>query len=759
MANSAAKNISGYRLLLLLLLFAVLYLPSLKNGYVGWDDALIHSNRNIRSLSLENMTRIFIPQPGSTASYQPLRTLANALVFALNGPRPLGYLLFNILLYLVNILLFYKTVRILIEFHGDDRLKVSSHASALVSAAAFGLLPVHVEVVSWIQGGKQTLMAAFFLGSFICYLRFRDSGKEKMFWLSVALYGAALVSQPGAIAFPLLILGYEALTAGHGNRFRKEWLLDTGLRILPFILPAVLLGAQLLFISTVRKYPVAELSFVSSLFTVPLLWGKYLIKLFLPVNICCRYPMTVPGTPPLFAGSAAALALAGLAWAACRAAGEKKLAGLGLIWFAVTLLPTSGLVRTSTLMADRYLYLPSMGFAILPGLIFGNLLAGAGASHFIKARSSLLTALVLAVAAGWALVTVKRELDWRDGVALWSRVVSLYPEHDLATFNLADALQREGKLDEAIKHYQKVIRINPDYGDAYSNLGVCLRLRGEDRKAIGYFERARSLRPDRAEVWINLGISYANVSRDSAAFAAFEKGIDLGGRSAWAGYYNRAKLLLSGGSVEESVADMEKAARYAPQWVTSEAWLDLGRTLERLGRVDLAVELLSLGKGEAAFDASCWRILGNLEILSGNPSAAIETLKVAAARDPEDYQTYVLLGFANQQANFTQDAVKAYRRALAMGGPDREKVLNNLALILAETGKLDQAEKVYLEALAQKPDFIEAWVNLGILYRTKGDLTQARRSLEKALRLCAERQVPDNITEGIKQILDGLGPQ
>ena len=172
MAAKAFEKLSCYRLPLLALLVAVLYLPSLKNGYVGWDDALIQSNQTIRSLSVENLLEMFVPPAGRMASYQPLRSLVYALVYAVNGPRPFGFLLLNIFLYIVNILLFYKVVKYLLQANGRQGSGQRAENIALAASAVFAFHPLHVEAVSWLQGGKPSLMAAFFLASFFYYLRF-----------------------------------------------------------------------------------------------------------------------------------------------------------------------------------------------------------------------------------------------------------------------------------------------------------------------------------------------------------------------------------------------------------------------------------------------------------------------------------------------------------------------------------------------------------------------------------------------------------
>ena len=117
-----------------------------------------------------------------------------------------------------------------------------------------------------------------------------------------------------------------------------------------------------------------------------------------------------------------------------------------------------------------------------------------------------------------------------------------------------------------------------------------------------------------------------------------------------------------------------------------------------------------------------------------------------------DYRSLVMLGFARQQAGLAKKAVESYRQALELSGENRAELLNNLGQMLTVTEKLDQAEASYRDALEIRSDYLEAWVNLAVLYRKKGDFSGARRSIEKALELCSGR--PDSA--GLKEYLNGM---
>ncbi|MEA2064344.1 MAG: tetratricopeptide repeat protein [Gemmatimonadota bacterium] len=768
MAEFLPEKSNKPRLLLLLLLAAALalYLPSLENGYVGWDDELILNNELIQSLSPGNLVRLvpLAAGKGEIVTTQPLRTLSHALVYAVSGSRPFGYMAFNILLFLVNAALFFFLVRTLVRAHGSGRLRERADWVALAAAAAFVVHPVNVEVVSWLQGGKMSLMGAFFIGSFILYVRYRlNGGRVFLYWSSVALCWAALGSQPGAVALPLVLASYDFLfhRPAKDRDQGGKWWGRLALSMLPYLLPGLLVGAYLYFNTSLSQLTGESTPFMARIFTVPLLWLKYLLKFFLPVNLCCRYPMAVPMEAQVLKGLSAGILLAGAGIAAWGATGFSRLGVLALAWFAATALPTAGLVPTSTLMADRYMFLPGQGLFLQLALGAGALIPPCGPGSGTKALlrcwlKVLVPALVLVC---WSTVTVHRQADWRNAISLWTRVVKIYPGHSLGHFNLADALQQSGNLEQAIDHYSRAIRTNPEYSKAYNNLGVCLRLRGEDLDALGAFEQARRLDPGRGEVWVNLGISYARLGRDSLALAAFDKGAALGRRAGRTVYLNRAGLLLKMGRLKEALADLDTAVSRYPQYITTQGWLNIGDMLARASLVEQAVGLLSRGTRCAGFDAGCRRMLARLQIAAGKPEDALAVLEGAAREGPDSagiVEHTVLVGIASQQAGLLAEAAVAYREALARKKTGRAGLLNNLGHALAGTGDLAGAEEAFIEALAEQPGYIEAGTGLGMLYVRLGRKEEAGRQLAQVIELCGPRQEYRAIAGRARELLDSL---
>ncbi|MFH0827211.1 MAG: hypothetical protein V1923_04945 [Candidatus Omnitrophota bacterium] len=139
-------------LLLLLLLVTVLtFLPSLRNGFINWDDDLyVTENPHIRILSAESLARIF--SNFYAANYQPVTMLFYALDYHFAGLDPRAFHRTNLFTHLLNCMLLFGFIWLL-----SQSLFVS-----FFTALLFGIHPLHVESVAWISARKD-LVSCFFL--------------------------------------------------------------------------------------------------------------------------------------------------------------------------------------------------------------------------------------------------------------------------------------------------------------------------------------------------------------------------------------------------------------------------------------------------------------------------------------------------------------------------------------------------------------------------------------------------------------------
>lgn len=209
-----AFGISGWIPAVLILLAVVaIYGQSLWFGYVNYDDTLILSKRWIayRQLDWQGLGRIFLPH--EMATYQPLRDLSFAIVYRFSGTNPFGYHLFNLLLYLANLLAVFYLFRLLLPYFTSLEKKAVSFWAGL-GVLWFAVHPVHVESVAWMIANKELLAGIFYFLSMICYVKsHREGFRTGYYLLSLIFLLLGLLSKPSVAGLPLVLIAFE-LSAG-----------------------------------------------------------------------------------------------------------------------------------------------------------------------------------------------------------------------------------------------------------------------------------------------------------------------------------------------------------------------------------------------------------------------------------------------------------------------------------------------------------------------------------------------------------------
>ncbi len=208
------------------LLAAGVYAPSLRNDFVNWDDGLyVYGNPFIRRLDGRFLGWAFTTFRAS--NWHPLTWISHALDYTLWGLNPLGHHLTSVVLHAVNVFLVVLLAFRLIE---AGRERMSSGAPSLpdgqggliaagMTGLLFGIHPLHVESVAWVNERKDLLCALFFLLSILSYtLPERTSAESgasggggarpfgRHYLLSLIFFLLALLSKPMAVSLPLVLL-------------------------------------------------------------------------------------------------------------------------------------------------------------------------------------------------------------------------------------------------------------------------------------------------------------------------------------------------------------------------------------------------------------------------------------------------------------------------------------------------------------------------------------------------------------------------
>ena len=576
---------------------------TLRYDFVNYDDPrYVYQNTRITSgISFDNVVWAF--SHIHSENWHPVTTITHMLDCQLYGLRAGWHHFTNVLLHAVAVVLLFIALQ---------RMTGTLWRSAFV-AAVFAVHPLHVESVAWIAERKDVLSAVFFMLTLLAYVHY-TRGPSIGRYLTVVLFVAlGLMSKPMLVTLPfvLLLLDFWPLARIDGQRS------NTGHQVLQLVL---------------EKIPVLALCAVSSIVTFLAQRGAiggteqlpisarinnalvtyidYIRQMFWPARLAVFYPHP-ENRLPLFEISLAVIVLIGITAAAFGFRKKAPYLMTGWLWYLGMLVPVIGLVQVGWQgHADRYTYLPQIGLyiAVTWAIIdltrswrFQHVALGAAALVVVGAltwRAWLQTSYwrdserlfthVLAVTGNndvalnnlGIIFLVRGQLD--DAISKLRAAIDLRPENGPAHDNLAKALLKKGQVAEAMVHYRKFLEIEPENVEARNTLGTALIQQGHVKEAIDQWQDALALQPDNGNAASNLAWVFATCPEASLRDGA--RAVELGEKA----------LRISGGKIpmihRVLAAAYAESGRFADAIETAQRGAELATTQ---GNSGLAAELES----------------------------------------------------------------------------------------------------------------------------------------------------------------------
>jgi tetratricopeptide (TPR) repeat protein len=569
---------------------ALAYVPSLGGGFVMDDFDYVTENPAVTEGV--PLSRYFLDRDTTAKrpdfrwqSYRPVRTVAFRLLAAHFGARPLPFKLANLTLYGLGIVLVALLAR---RVGGDD-------TAALVAAAWWALMAVHVEPVLYVSSLGDHLSLVFQLAAFLCVARAVAVARLAWLWALGSLLLAALAM--GAKEMAVTEAGLLAL-AGASTWAR----LETGARRRTVILVALhgaltlgFLALRTHVLGTVGQGNITLLTLRIALRAAPICLWRYVLIVLAPLGHSAAY-----AAPRLSIAHALAawLGLGTVAVVAWRWRRAPLLFALG--WFALSLLPVLHVVPLLAYYADRFVLVPSIGLALAAAVAIAT-------SRGRQRAFALAVTLGLTVLdAGGVLVEGRA---WRDDSTLWRYAVAAEPEAALAQSNLAIAQLHEGRPAEAIEHLLIARRIAGSGAATAFELAVAYDMLGHSDEA----ERA-------------VDESLAAAPTDAEAHAL------------------RGALVLRRGDLAGAMRELAYAQLLAP---TSPTVLMLaGQVAEARGQADAALAAYR-GAVAAAPNVARYRYAwARAALAAGQAAVAVEVARACVAAHPERPDCLAVLGRA-----------------------------------------------------------------------------------------------------------------
>lgn len=160
------------------------------------------------------------------------------------------------------------------------------------------------------------------------------------------------------------------------------------------------------------------------------------------------------------------------------------------------------------------------------------------------------------------------------------------------------------------------------------------------------------------------------------------------------------------------------------------AWVGLGSAFEALAQYPKAVEAFERAIALAPSDALLWQELAQVYIQRGQRERAIETLRRSLVLDPTVPQTHQLLGTLWMEEDPSR-AEGFFREAIRIQ-PQYAQALTNLAILLAQRNRTEEAAHNFERAVRSRPNYALAHLNYGLLLRNSGRIDEAKQHARRA---------------------------
>ncbi len=492
------------------------HLNALDCGFVYDDEGQILENDNVSPTQpwWKPLTLPLWPESSEAALYRPVVSFANGLQLRLHGPQPLPFHLLNVILHVIVSLLALAVLR---------HLRPDAPGWALAVASIFALHPIHTEAVTGIVGRAEVLAALFGLAAYWLWLRAADAGRTS----AAAAGGMALAmalamgSKESAAGWILLLALHRLGILGDGRR-GLSWAdaavgagfgLYLGLRCA--VLGRLLGLTQVGFIEN----PIFGAPLDQRILTAGKVIARGLGLLVWPRHLSPDYSYDAIAIETSWlspAGLFLVLCLGAAIWFIRRGKRLPVVAwGLGL--YGACLLPASNLFfPVGTIMAERLLYLPSLG--MLAALIWGL-----RATLRAMRRPGTFPVLIAIALLPLGARTWQRNQDWKSNLSLFTAAKQVEPRSVKILSNLGAALSQAGHHRAAIPEYERALDIAPDHLASLRGLGETLTLAGSYDRAETVLRRALERAPDDGKALRDLGNLLLEVDRPAEASEIFRR--------------------------------------------------------------------------------------------------------------------------------------------------------------------------------------------------------------------------------------------
>ncbi|XP_053311295.1 protein O-mannosyl-transferase TMTC4 [Spea bombifrons] len=700
------------------------------NGNFVFDDSeAIINNKDLREetpvddLWLHDFWGTKLSSNASHKSYRPLTVLTFRINYSVaGGLHPLGFHVVNIILHcLVSVLLLDVFSILFGTVACSSKGKKITYApkAPLLAASLFAVHPVHTECVAGIVGRADLLCALFVVLSFLGYCKALpglSAGSYSVFWviLSIILGAIAMLCKEQGITvlglnavFDIFVIcklniveciqkalhrdrTSENITFPYKGLFSRISLLVSGGVSVLYVRWRIMGTGPPLFTEVDNPASFAD-SFLVRVVNYNYYYSLNGWLLMCPWWLCFDWSMgCIPLIKSISDWRLIALlslwcCLFGLMYQAlCSTDGQKRrILTVGLGFLIIPFLPASNVFfRVGFAVAERVLYLPSIGYCVLVTYGYCKL------CRQVK-NKKLLGTVMLGIVAINVARCIYRSHQWTSEELLFNSALSVCPLNAKVHYNVGKNLADRGHQAAAIQYYREAVRLNPKYVHAMNNLGNILKERDELQEAEQLLSRAVSIQPDFSAAWMNLGIVQNSLTRFDEAEKSYLTALKY--RKKYPDcYYNLGRL-----------------------------YADLNRHMDALNAWRNATYL----KPEHSL---AWNNMIILLDNTGNLAQAEVVGRQALKLLPKDHSIIFSLANVLGKAEKYKESEGLFLKAIE-ANPTSASYHGNLAVLYHRWGNLEQAKKYYETSMKLDPSAPGTKENYNLLKRKLEQLKRRDR--------------------------------
>ncbi|KAL5283551.1 TMTC4 family protein [Megaselia abdita] len=647
--------------LAVLVLCALCFGGTLNGSYVFDDTVAIVKNKDITRTNI-NLKDIFVHDfwgvnlnsSQSHKSYRPLTTLMFRMEYQFLNLRSRGMKFVNLFIHFLNSSLTFQLIK---SLSGNVRI-------ASFTAILFTIHPIHTEAVSGVVGRADLMFCSCFLVAVISRIRFKGSTFKVFlsYVLPILASIAGLFFKETAITILPTCVFIEIIRKRVNLRNIPS--IHKILRHSNFYMLLITFGL-LLFRLWIQNFespkfevmdnPIAGSdNYITKFLSQNFLYVLNLWLLICPHWLCFDWALgCVELVSTFFDGRVIGIIFMYLIlFKLIQLKNREVYFGLGIL--VIPFLPASGIVRVGFVIAERILYVPSIGFSFLIAIGFEKLRR--------KLDWRVFTSLAVLICLILVFKTRERSSKWMTEEALFESGLDVCPNNAKVHYNIARLASSNQNNTKAFKHYHKAIELYPNYGPALMNLGNLYRESKDLETAESLLTKSLDfLDSSQSTAWMNLGIVQAQQKRYFEAEGSYDKAISLR-RNFAVCYYNLGNLYLEMKRYSKAINSWQESVAINPK--QPQAWANL---LALLDNQELHEEALKIAKEAVRFlpnEKSVLFVYANILGKLSRYEDSEEMYKKVVSLDPRNYLYHTNLGVLYHRWGRFDKAIESYRNAL-----------------------------------------------------------------------------------------------